>query len=165
MSAAYFRPERPTAPGGMGRFAVLLAALATTAAGCSQGEGFNNAGLAPVSGYVSLDGEPAAGVSMFFSPRDTTPGTGGYAISGPQGQFEVMHRTNSAGILPGTYHVTFSRLALPDGSPLPQGQDAADVGAVESLPARYQDPAVETTISVVTVTPDGSTFNFDLTSK
>lgn len=101
MSAAYFRPERPFAPGGMGHLAVLLAALATTAPGCSQGEGFDTDGLAPVSGYVSIDGEPAAGVSMFFSPRDATPGTGGYAISGPQGQFEVMHRTNSEGILPG----------------------------------------------------------------
>ncbi|QDU40954.1 hypothetical protein Mal4_53170 [Maioricimonas rarisocia] len=165
MSAVPYRLSQYTSSARLALAALLILPCLATVSGCSNAEGFDGAGLAPVSGLVSLDGEPAAGVSMYFSPKDSTPGTGGYAITGPQGQFKVMHRSTSEGILPGTYHVTFSRLTMPDGSPLPEDQDAADVGAVESLPRKYQSTDIETPLSVVTVTPDGSTFNFDLSSK
>jgi hypothetical protein len=141
---------------------VLL--LTAALAGCGN-ETKLPAKLVSVAGTVVLDGKPLAACSVNFIPRDQTKGTGGFAVTDGDGQFIAKHWSNAPGIEPGTYTVVFSKLALPDGSPLPAGQDAADVGAVETLPTALTDPNRERTPHVVTVVDQGGQFTFDLKSR
>src|SRR5262245_63020270 len=67
------------------RFLVLL--VVAGAAGCGT------RGLAPVSGRVTLDGSPAAGVHVSFQPVGSegqkNPGGGSYAITDNDGRFTL----------------------------------------------------------------------------
>jgi hypothetical protein len=122
--------------------------------------------LVPVTGKVLLNGQPIAGVSLNFVPRDQTKGTGAFGGTLPDGSYELMHRTREKGVEAGTYYVTFSRYAMPDGSPIPEGQNLADVGAKESLPPALVSPDPSFAKYVVTV-KDGEpqAFDFDLPVK
>lgn len=122
--------------------------------------------LAPVSGKVQLDGQPLAGATVYFAPRDQTGGQGAYAVTDADGAYELVHRSGQKGIEPGTYTVKFSKVAMPDGSPIPAGKDAADVEAGEVLPKHLTDPSPDTVSGVVTVPKEGGKFDFlDLKSK
>jgi hypothetical protein len=59
--------------------------------------------------------------------------------------------------------VLFSKLTLPDGSPIPAGQTAADAGAEEQLPERYRNTVAPA--HTASVPQGGKTFDFDLKSK
>ncbi len=122
--------------------------------------------LVPASGTVTLDGKPIGGVSVHFSPRSGTPGNGAFATTSSDGNYVLTNRGNKPGILAGNYSVSFSKLAMPDGSPIPAGKTAADVEAVEQLPAIYTPQCTaETPSNTATVTDSGGTFNFDLTAS
>ncbi|MCA8984384.1 MAG: carboxypeptidase regulatory-like domain-containing protein [Planctomycetaceae bacterium] len=125
---------------------VFLAAvlqLSVTFSGCSSGvQKYVPEKLVPVTGTISIDGTPVAGVTLSFIPQSGTSGKGGYAVSDESGHFIAKDYSHSDGLEPGSYYVTFSRLLMPDGKPIPEGANAADVGAVESLPeklARVQE--------------------------
>jgi hypothetical protein len=121
--------------------------------------------LVPLNGKVAMDGEPIAGVHVIFHPWDGTLGTGASGVTDQTGRYRLLHRTRVEGVQPGTYLVTFSKLAMPDGSPIPIGKDAADVGAQEWMPARYTDPDNERSAHIITVAETGGTFDFELNSK
>src|SRR5262245_49769541 len=57
-------------------------------AGCSSSK------IAPVSGRVTLDGKPLAGVHVSFQPigrpGEMNPGGGSYAITDAEGQFKLL---------------------------------------------------------------------------
>lgn len=145
---------------------VSIAALIglTMVVGCSSKTG-DDVKLVTVVGKVTLDGKPLAGASVNFLPKDSTKGTGGFAVTDADGRYETRHRSDAVGIEVGTYTVTFSKIALPDGSPIPQGKDAADVGAVEVLPPKLSNPPPEHAQNIITVTTGGGNFDFDLVSK
>lgn len=144
--------------------AIFLTAAAATLTGCGN-ETKVPAKLVSVMGHVALDGKPLAACNLNFIPRDQTKGTGGFAVTDSTGKFEAKHWSNEPGIEPGTYTVVFSKLALPDGSPIPQGKDAADVGAVETLPRKLTDPSLDSADKVVTVVAEGGQFTFELKSN
>lgn len=141
---------------------VLLAVLL---GGCGR-SGEQPPNLVSVTGKVTLNGEPLAGASISFVPRDQTKGTGGFGATLPDGSYEILHRSSKKGIEPGAYTVLFSKFAMPDGSPIPAGQNATDVGATESLPAELTNPPAERAVHVVTVR-DGepNSFDFDLQAR
>jgi hypothetical protein len=116
-------------------------------------------------GKVTLDDKPLTCASVIFVPRDHTKGTGGFGVTDAEGRYEVRHQSNEVGIESGTYNVVFSKIAMPDGSPIPDGKNAADVGAVEVLPPKLSNPPAELGINVVTVGADGGAFDFELRSK
>ena len=137
----------------LGCFALLL--------GCSGGvEPEEVPPLQPVTGKVTLDGQPAAGVAVSFAPAGGTTGNGAYASTDESGSYSLQYRTGDPGIPAGEYEVSFSKMAQPDGSPIPEGQTAADVMAENVLPERYQRRPQR-----VTVPEGGKTFDFELTSK
>ncbi|MCH9656166.1 MAG: carboxypeptidase-like regulatory domain-containing protein, partial [Planctomycetes bacterium] len=107
--------------------------------------------LVPVTGTVKLDGKPKANISVIFNPGDQTSGTGGYGVTDSEGKYTLLHRSNKPGIESGEYIVTFSMMGLPDGSPIPEGKDAADVGAVQLLPEKYTNPHQERNRTMATV--------------
>jgi len=133
--------------------------------GCSSGSA-KPPKLVPVAGKVVLDGTPLAGASVIFIPKDQTKGTGGSGVTDADGKYEARHQSNNVGIEPGTYAVVFSKIAMPDGSPIPPGKNAADVGAAEALPQQLSNPSPDFMTNIVTITATGGTsFDFSLASK
>jgi hypothetical protein len=111
---------------------------------------------------VTLGGKPAEGVNVSFQPTGATVGGGGYDKTDASGKFTITYRNGEPGLPEGEYDVLFSKMVLSDGSPIPEGKDAADVDARESIPARYQDASQG--LNKVRV-PNQGTFNFDLPTK
>jgi hypothetical protein len=130
--------------------------------GCSSEYQF-----APVSGRVTLNGQPLAGVTVDFQPMGTTrnqePGPGSTAITDQDGRF-VLHSQldpSRKGAIVGQHQV---RIWPPEGSRAPD-QDAEGIppkGAKRLLiPGRYH---VNTELTF-TVTAGGTDqANFDLKS-
>ncbi|MGC1273533.1 MAG: hypothetical protein WBC44_07470 [Planctomycetaceae bacterium] len=96
--------------------------------------------LVPVSGTVVMENQPVDGVAVIFIPGEGTKGTGAVGVSDAEGKFTLMHQSGEQGIEPGSYGVSFSRMRMPNGSPIPEGQSAADVGAVDAVPAHFRNP-------------------------
>ncbi len=142
-------------------FKRLLPVLCIAAAGCG-GSSEPTPELVAVTGTVTFKSEPLAGASISFVPRDGTQGTGAYGVTDDFGKYTLTHRTDASGIEPGTYTVAISKMAMPDGSPIPEGQDAADVGAIQMMPPKYSDPFSETNANIITVPASGGDFPIEL---
>ena len=121
--------------------------------------------LVPVKGNVTIDGKPAVGVGVSFSPdsKAKTEGKGAYGFTDKAGNFTLKHPTGDAGIEPGEYRVVFSKLAMPDGSPIPDDSNPEELGAKESIPSKYSN--VQKTKEIVVVPPEGKEFTFKLELK
>jgi hypothetical protein len=131
-------------------------------AGCGVG-GSEIPPLVPVTGTVLVDGEPAAGVNVTFNPTADTKSTGASGTTGPDGKYELMHRSGELGVEPGSYVVFFSRYMMPSGEPVPAGQSPTESEAVESLPERYRNP--EAAIEKATVPAEGGSFDFEVSTN
>lgn len=116
--------------------------------------------LAAVTGVVTMDGQPLAGAAVLFTPGPDTHGQGAFGVTDADGKYELTHYSNKKGIPPGRYMVVISKYTLADGSPIPEGQTAADANASESIPAAYSD-ANNTQLSAE-VPSGGKTFDFEL---
>jgi hypothetical protein len=138
---------------------MLVAALS----GCGSAGAAPALTLSPVEGEVKIDGSPLPGVSVRLTPRGATRGQGAYGVTDAAGKYVCMHPSGQPGCEQGEYVVLFSRLTTRDGKPIPEGANAADLEAKESLPARYQNP--ESTQSLVTVKGEPNRFDFTLKTK
>jgi hypothetical protein len=143
-----------------------VALLGLVLGGCG-GSGAGVAKLVPVSGTVTLDGKSLAGASVSFVPQAGTEGAGAFGTTDAEGRYTLDHRSGKPGIEPGTYTVSFSKMALKDGSPIPAGKTAADVEAVEQVPRQYTPGFLATNDTPATgalVGDSGGTFDFELVS-
>ncbi|HBE68517.1 MAG TPA: hypothetical protein DDW52_10255, partial [Planctomycetaceae bacterium] len=93
-----------------------LAALTMLVCGAFVGCGSN---VAPVTGKVTLDGEPVEGAIVAFSPDGGT-GTSGAAISGADGTYELVSSLGG-GVPPGKY-----KIAITTQKPAEQPADAGE---------------------------------------
>ena len=118
--------------------------------------------LVPVTGKITFKNQPLAGASVVFTPRGETLGTGAFGVTDEQGAYTLTHKTNAPGVEPGEYVVLVTRMALKDGSPIPEGQSAADVEAVQIVPSAFSDPASESAANKVTISNETTTINFDI---
>ncbi len=118
--------------------------------------------LVPATGIVTYKSEPLAGAAVNFVPRDGTPGTGAYGVTDAAGKFTLKHRSEAEGIEPGTYTVAVTKMTMPDGGPIPDGQDAADVGAIQIIPPKYSEASNEMNPNIVTIPASGGEFPIDL---
>ncbi|REJ74118.1 MAG: hypothetical protein DWQ34_04155 [Planctomycetota bacterium] len=162
------------------RRAVFIATLAVLS-GCQSGAEAPTyqEDLAPVSGIVTIDGEPAASVDILFTPVDDkrsvagqrrasgqTGADGRYTLySLPGGQVADMEQFS--GVIPGDYKVTFSKFTMPDGTVWDsQSSDKGPmaVGAVESIPLKYTNP-LTSEFRVSIPESGGSEFDFELESE
>ena len=87
------------------KFFVCLAALAFLV-GC--GGGAADVGAIAVSGTVTLDGQPAEGARVAFSPK-TEGGRAAAGVTDASGRFTLTSVTSGDGALPGSYGVTVSK--------------------------------------------------------
>ncbi len=133
--------------------------------GCGGGSDYVVPELMEVSGTVTLDGEPLSNTTVIFSPQPGTNGTGAIGVTDSNGKYTLKHQSDKSGIESGKYYVTFSKWAMPDGSPIPEGKTAADVEAEEFIPENYRTVTESGPKNVAEVKANGDTFDFQLKSK
>lgn len=95
-----------------GLFAVVLLA----AAGCGQPAG-------QPAGKVTWKGQPVAGAELAFEPG-AGPEAAAYGTSGQDGTYTLEFR-KGGGLPAGPCKVTITRYTLPNGKPLPEGEEGA----------------------------------------
>ena len=146
------------------RTAFVLLAAAVCLSGCGEEAPVEETPvLAPVTGTVAIDGRPAAGVAVTFSPARTTTGNGAYATTGADGTYTLEYRTGVPGIPAGDYVVLFSKMVQADGNPIPPDRTAADVMAVDAIPQKYRQS--DRPLNQINVSPAGGQYDFKITSK
>jgi hypothetical protein len=135
---------------------ILVFLLAAT--GCSRG---NARGRLPISGTVTLDGQPLESGYITFEPKGTQNTQAGASIVA--GKFEIPQ---PAGAAPGHYAVAVMAGA---GKPLgnlspgtPEYEAAALKKDTERIPRKYN---VKTTLVADVQTDGENVFTFNLTSK
>lgn len=144
-------------------FSVAVVAALLVSAGCGSGPK-----LVPVSGIVTLNGEPLEGAELTFIPDpnnvEVTPGGD---QTGPQGNYKAMYNYRS-GLAAGKYTVLISKKAstgegAEDAPPEIMGDPtmAAMAGYMEeTLPEKYSDPLKSD--FTIEVPPEGGVFEFDV---
>lgn len=84
---------------------VLLAATTLSFVGCGD------ASIAPVSGKVTFDGEPVAGIRLVFSPilkeGKSDPGPWSSGMTNEAGEYSLQTRHEDEGAIIGTHTVAF----------------------------------------------------------
>lgn len=140
-------------------FASLLTLLAV---GC--GSGTQLADTYPATGRVLVDGKPVDGISVSLLPESGVAGKGGYGVTDATGAFSITSVEGQEGVRQGKYRVVFQKLALPDGSPIPPGANAADVGAENILPPAYSNPETSTMFADIQA-GENPAMEFELNSK
>ena len=124
--------------------------------------------LVPVTGKVTLEGEPLSGVMINYIPAEGQPGgeiafgltdeTGTYTL---QTQLTGQAPEDSQGALPGNYRIYIHKLVLPDGSAVPEtlsDAEAEEKGAKQLLPAQYSSPTASKLTAVVGSEPTTNDF-------
>jgi hypothetical protein len=133
----------------------LAVVLGLALAGCG-GVSFPSA---PVSGKVTLDGNPTADIQVLFQPTgvgEGNPGPGSQGITDAQGRFTLQTVDGSrAGAVPGTHRVTLTWVD-PNASDEDTGE-GPDAPAVPQfkLPPKARDGSIEFTV------PEGGTDQAD----
>jgi hypothetical protein len=137
--------------------ATALALVVAILSGC----GGQSYPIAPVSGVVTLDGQPLAGARIGFEPRRSgesiNAGPGSYAVTDAQGHFRLLTLYGRNGAVIGEHEVWIRTFQ----APATRG-DEIMTAIDEKVPARYND---QTTLTF-TVPPEGTEgANFELTTK
>lgn len=154
-------------------FIILLSLCLATITGCSGSadEPEILSKLVPVTGSISLDGAPLAGVLVTYFPETGaadaeiafgfTDETGNYTL---HSQVAGHSPEESQGAVPANYRVYITKLVMPDGAPV-EGEitdaEAEEKGAKQLLPAKYSSPTA--TKLKATVKPSATTNDFKLT--
>lgn len=138
----------------------LLFAAAVLAGGCSRPVPVQETEL-PVSGKVTLDGQPVAGATVMFQATATLATFGG--VTGEDGTYHLKTAEIRTGECKGPCRVSISKFLKSDGSPLGKDEVPFLVGATESLPR--ETSTLETTTLTAEVPDGGGTFDFALTKK
>lgn len=138
----------------------LLLAASVLAGGCSRPGSVNLADL-PVTGKVTLDGQPVAGATVTFQSKITLATF--MAFTAEDGAYHLQTAENRAAECKGPCRVSVSRFLKSDGSPLGPDEVPFLVGAAESLPRKTS--ALESTTLTAEVPDDGGTFDFALAKE
>ena len=78
-------------------------------AGCGGSPDAPHLNLVPVSGKVTLAGQPVSGLRVLFMPLNKTAGQGAFAVTEDDGSFELEQQSQDPGVPAGQYAVLFSR--------------------------------------------------------
>ncbi|QDS92660.1 hypothetical protein FF011L_14070 [Roseimaritima multifibrata] len=139
-------------------FTAFIALTACVMQGCDDG---TNVETVPAAGIVSMAGKPLEGVSVSLLPISDVGIKGAYGVSDSSGNVTIQVSPDQEGIPPGEYGVILQQFTQPDGSPIPEGSSAADVGAVNQIHPLYGN--TDNFLIKVTVPPEGdSNLKFDM---
>lgn len=133
---------------------LMLALLLASLVGCSGGPK-----PLPVSGVVTLDGQPVADAGVMFFPAESGPVASG--TTDANGKFQLK-TTNTLGVLPGEYRVAITKKE--ESGPSTFGVvDPRRIKVKWIIPQKYGNP--EASGLKASVGRDHSEFNFALSSK
>ena len=142
---------------------LLLFGCLLVLAGCGGGGGPEH----PVSGIVTLDGDPVPNATVRFIPDgDTDATSSGYAETGTDGKFVITAGAkNKKGLVAGKYKVTVSKGKAAQFTSSEEGAGAVVPGVdiKDDFPPHYSDPAQ--TVLSYSVTGDGQPIEIKLDSK
>lgn len=142
----------------------LLMILLGTATGCGANpEAKPLPATVPVSGVVTLNGQPLSAATVIFIPQGQTKGTECQGKTDESGGYRLTQQHGGEGAPPGDYKVVINRLLRGDGTPLPPEGAGAGGIAVETLPRQYSD--ITATKLTAVVSQAGGEFKFDLQGK
>jgi hypothetical protein len=116
----------------------------------------------PITGQVTLDGQPLTDASITFIPTGETVGDAAHGRTGPDGTYELEAR-DGKGLAPGQYKVVISKWLRPDGTPPPPDVPPIDSDAKETIHPNYSD--VERTVLRATVSEGGGKIDFPLSKS
>ena len=145
-------------------FFALLGLLATVPAcggGAIKTEG--------VTGVVTLDGEPLANATVYFTPAEGSSGASqsvGTTNEAGEYKLQTLLGAADAGTTPGDYVVTIDCVdEVPTGDMKlnDDGDEVPETEEIQRVPARYLNAS--TSGLTATVVKGANTFNFDLTSE
>jgi len=141
------------------KYSVALASLAAMQCiGC--GGGSDQYSRVPISGTVTLDGQPLIGGYVIFEPKDGQPVQSGGMIE--KGRFEVPRQS---GAIPGRYSVAiFSGADLPPNEydpGTPEFEAASMRTPGERVPRKFN---IDTILEVEVKASEDNAFTFELSS-
>ena len=134
--------------------AILFTVMLTSLSGCGGSDSGPDIDMIPVSGSVAMDGQPLVGAMVEFHPT-----------GGTKGKFTLTDFHSNPGCPPGEYGVTFSKLTLPDGSPIPPNSQQGGVGMKEQIPPAYNLFKPHAIVQAAKVNAPESEFEFKIDSK
>jgi len=129
----------------------LVAIASVLVAGCGGTDG-----RVPVNGTVTLDGKPAAGVTVWFHASPETKGNGGYADTDASGRFTATTHQARPGLYPGEYAITVTAAGAQSSS-----DDGVSTGG--PVPGVYSRP--ETTPFRITIDVRQGPLDLAVTTK
>jgi hypothetical protein len=138
-------------------FVLLAVALACTGCGGSAYD------LAPVSGTVTLDGEPLAGATVLFIPIAEVGSDAGPASNGTTdaaGKYTLTSAEAFEGAVVGKHQVMITTVS-DEGGDSASDDVYSDAGNQEKLPARYN---AATTLKIEVPSGGTNAADFDTTS-
>jgi hypothetical protein len=123
--------------------------------GCGKG-GLH---LAPVSGFVSVDGKPVADVGVMFSPLDSKAGPPAVGTTDDSGRFTLV-TANREGAVVGEHRVAISK---DENIAIPQSRGFPIYKSVSHVAPKFG--RAETSGLTAKVADDDNEFDFKVTSK
>ena len=150
------------------RTALVAASMLALLSGCGDG-----LGVSPVTGTISLDGNPIAGATVTFQPLDGGTGMPAVGRTDDSGKYSVTDMRAEAigsGAAPGEYKVgvmwyepgSTDTIAAEGSSDAAQGGANKPVGGKSLLPMAYQNANTSgLTASVKAGTENNFDFNLD----
>lgn len=139
----------------------MIALLIGSVSGCQRSGGPPQVTTLPVTGTVTLDGQPLADADVIFVSSETSAMFAGR--TGLNGGYQLQSLAGREGALKGEFKVTISRLVTPDGLPVAPDVAPANVAATEQLPPKYSQ--LDLTTLTAALSPGGGTFDFPLEGK
>lgn len=112
----------------------------------------------PITGKVTLDGQPVAGAMVMFQSTSTLATFAG--VTAEDGTYHLQTSEQRAADFKGPCRVSISKFLKPGGVPLGPEEVPVMVGAAESLPRTSS--TLETTTLTADVPEAGGTFDFAL---
>lgn len=139
------------------QFALIAALTGGVLVGCEERMDYESLGLVNVTGRVTLDGKPLAGVTVRF---EGPPNRFADGKTDADGKYILMYDSNQAGCTPGEKVVRIMQGGAGEGTeeeaPV-EGPDGRVAAPTQSIPASYNRQSM----LKANVTPENKTFDFD----
>jgi len=150
----------------MRRFGALAVVCALTGCSANNEIDYGKVKLISVSGTVTLDGQPLPGAVISFDDPET--GNFSFARTNSSGSYTLQFDSDVDGVTPGKKQVQISTVRSILGLRGEEGEEVGEASTegqkAEAKKEQVPDCYNKKTKLSVEVTPDSSTFNFDLKS-
>jgi len=138
----------------------LICLLTALLAGCGGGGPSDTPDIGEVSGTVTVDGQPGAGLMVTFQPESGRPSMG---TTNDSGYYELQYTADAMGAKVGKGYISIST-PQDTGEGYGEADDSGE-GYAETedpIPAKYNVEATDNPEMQVEIKPDGNTFDFDI---